>query len=150
MSDAEPRSGLEFLRAMIAGEVAQPPIGGLMNMALVEVSEGRARFTGRPGPEHYNPMGTVHGGYAATLLDSALGCAVQTTLGPAQGYATVDLAVKLFRPLTAETGVVEAVGTVIHVGRTVATAEARLTDAAGRLLAHGTTTCMIFAARGQG
>lgn len=137
-------SGLEYLRAMQTGKVPAPPIAALMNMWLVEVSEGRAVFAAEPAEYHYNPIGSVHGGLAATLLDSALGCAIHSTLPKGLGYTTLEIKVNYLRPMKRETGVVYCEGKVIHVGGRIATAEARLTDEAGKLYAHGTTTCIIM------
>lgn len=138
-------SGLEQMEAIMRSELPPPPIAVLMRMAPVDVGEGRVRFRGEPGEEHYNPIGVVHGGYAATLLDTVLGCAVQTTLPAGRLYTTLSLETKLVRPITRETGPVLAAGSVIHVGRRQATAEARITgEGTGKLLAHGTTTCMVF------
>jgi uncharacterized protein (TIGR00369 family) len=138
-------SGLDYMRAIAAGELPPPPIAVLLNMGPVEFEPGRAVFEGRPGEEHYNPIGVVHGGYAATLLDSALGCSVQTTLPAGVGYTTVSLEVKYVRPLTRDIERVRAAAEVVHRGRRQATAEARLTDAdTGKLLAHATTTCLVI------
>jgi uncharacterized protein (TIGR00369 family) len=137
-------SGLEFLTAMIEGRLPAPPIMQLIGFDLTEVESGRAVFEGTPALKHYNPLGTVHGGYTATLLDSCMGCAVHTTLPKRTGYTTLEFKVSLVRPVTADTGLVRAEGTVISGGRRVATAAGRLTDAGGRLLAHATTTCLIF------
>jgi uncharacterized protein (TIGR00369 family) len=137
-------SGLELLQAMIAGHFPGPPIMELIGFRLIEVETGRAVFAGTPGFQHYNPLGTVHGGYAATLLDSCMGCSVHTTLPKGTGYTTLEFKVSLVRAVTADTGAVRAEGKVISSGRRVATAEGRLTDAGGRLLAHATTTCLVF------
>jgi uncharacterized protein (TIGR00369 family) len=137
-------SGLELLQGMIAGRFPGPPIMRLIGFRLVEVEKERAVFEGTPAFEHYNPLGTVHGGYAATLLDSCMGCAVHTTLPKGTGYTTLEFKVSLVRPITADTGPVRAEGKIISSGRRVATAEGRLTDARGRLLAHATTTCLVF------
>lgn len=137
-------SGLEYLQAMQAGEIPPAPIAVLMGMWIVEVSEGRIVFAAEPAEYHYNPLGTVHGGLAATLLDSALACAIHSTLPAGANYTTLELKVNYLRPMTSETGVVYCEGRVIHVGGRVATAEGRLTDAAGKLYAHGTTTCIIL------
>jgi uncharacterized protein (TIGR00369 family) len=138
-------SGLDYLRAVIAGELGRPPISITMNMAVVELDDGRAVFSGEPGEEHYNPIGVVHGGYAATILDSALGCAVHTTLPAGVGYTSLGLEVKYLRPISRDTGRVLCEGTVVHRGRKQATAEARLTaENTGKLLATGTSTLMIF------
>jgi uncharacterized protein (TIGR00369 family) len=137
-------SGIEYFAAIAAGELPPPPMAVLMRMAPVSWGDGRAVFEGEPSEEHYNPIGVVHGGYAATLLDSALGCAVHTTLPAGAAYTTVALETKFVRPITRETGVVRAEAEVLHRGRTQATAEARLLDAdTGRLLAHATATCLI-------
>ena len=140
-------SGLDYLRAVIAGDLGRPPISITMNMAVVELDDGRAVFSGEPGEEHYNPIGLVHGGYAATILDSALGCAVHTTLPAGVGYTSLGLEVKYLRPISRDTGRVLCEGTVVHRGRKQATAEARLTaEDTGKLLATGTSTLMIFGA----
>lgn len=137
--------GLDALRAIAAGELAPPPIALLMGFAPVEVEEGRAVFTARPGEQHYNPIGLVHGGLAATLLDSVMGCAVQTTLASGEAYTTLELKVNYTRAMTRDTGRVLAEGVIIHRGRRVATAEGRVTaEDSGKLLAHATTTCMIM------
>ena len=141
------RDGLSFLRAMIAGELPAPPMAETLGFRLVAADEGRARFKGEPTFRHYNPIGVVHGGYAATLLDSALGCAVHATLATGEGYTTLELKVNLVRAITEQTGLVIAEGRILHRGRSIATAEGDLRDAAGVLYAHATTTCMVFAAK---
>jgi uncharacterized protein (TIGR00369 family) len=137
-------SGLEFLRKIASGELPPPPIAALMNFALEEVDEGRAIFSVEPAEYHYNPIGVVHGGLAATLLDSALGCAVHSTLPAGAGYTTLEVKVNFLRAMTAETGRVRCEAQVIHIGGRTATAEGRVLDRKGELYAHGTTTCMIF------
>jgi len=137
-------TGLEFLRKIVAGELPRPPISALLNFCVAEVGEGRAVFTAEPAEYHYNPIGVVHGGLAATLLDSAMGCAVHTTLPAGAGYTTLEIKVNYVRPLTAGTGGVRCEARVIHVGGRTATAEGRIVDADGKLYAHGTTTCMVF------
>ena len=137
-------SGLEYLRAMFRGELAPPPILPLLGMEFIEVEEGRAVFALEPDEYHYNPIGTVHGGVACTLFDSAMGCAVHSTLPAGTRYTTLELKVNFLRPLSRETGRVLCEGKTIHVGGRVATAEARLVDTAGQLYGHATTTCMIF------
>lgn len=138
-------SGLAYMEALMAGEIPPPPIAVTMRMSPVEVAFGRAVFEGHPGEEHYNPIGLVHGGYAATLLDSVLGCAVHTTLDAGVGYTTQAVELKFVRPITRDTGTVRAEAEVVHAGRRQATAQGRIIDVAtGKLLAHGTTTCMIF------
>ncbi len=136
-------SGLEQLRALIkAGR--RPPIGDTMGFALVEVDAGRAVFAGTPGPKVYNPLGSIHGGYAATLLDSACGCAVHTRLDATQAYTTLELKIAYHKAMTDRTGEVQAIGTVLSIGRRVAFAEAKLTDAAGKLFASATSTLLIL------
>jgi uncharacterized protein (TIGR00369 family) len=141
---ARTMSGLEFLEAIGRGELPPPPIMALMEIEPVEVGPGRMVFAVTLAEYHYNPIGTVHGGVAATLCDSAMGCAIHTTLPAGVGYTTLELKVNFVRPLTAQTGRVTCEGKVIHVGGRVATAEARVTDAAGTLYAHATSTCLIL------
>lgn len=138
-------SGLELLQAWRGGQLPAPPIGRFMNGGLVEVAFGQVVFEGTPTEDHFNPMGIVHGGYAATLLDSCMGCAVHSTVAAGQTYTTIELKVNYVRPLTDRTGLVRAEGKVIAAGKRIATAEGRLMDRDGRLLAHGTTSCLIFA-----
>jgi uncharacterized protein (TIGR00369 family) len=138
-------TGIEYMNAVVAGELPPPPIAVVMRMRPIEISEGRAIFEGEPGEEHYNPIGVVHGGYAATLLDSALGCSVHTTLEAGVAYTSLGLEAKYVRPITRDTGRVLCEANVLYRGRRQATAEASLTAAdSGKLLAHGTTTCMIL------
>jgi uncharacterized protein (TIGR00369 family) len=136
--------GLEILRKVVAGELPSAPMASLMGYDLVEVSEGRAVFSCLPAEFHYNPAGHVHGGFAATVLDSAMGCAVYSTVDTGSTYTTVELKVNYLRPITVATGPIRGIGTVLHRGRRTAMAEGRLEDAAGRLLAHATTTCLIW------
>lgn len=142
--DVASHTGLEILQRLIDGHYPAPSIGARMNFGLAEVGEGRAVFRGHPGERHLNPLGTVHGGWAATILDSALGCAVHTTMAEGEAYTTVEFKVNLVRPITPRTGLVSCEGKVISRGRTIAVSEARLTDANGKLLAFGTETCSIF------
>jgi uncharacterized protein (TIGR00369 family) len=137
-------SGMEYIRLIFQGELPPPPIADLMGFRGVEFELGRAVFEMTPGPQHYNPIGSVHGGVALTLLDSAMGCAVHTTLEAGVGYTTLEVKTNFVRPITAETGVIRCEGTVLHGGSRVATAEGRLVDSQGRLLAHGSTTCLIL------
>lgn len=137
-------SGLEYLQKIVAGELPRPPISALMNFGLAELGEGRAVFTAEPAEYHYNPIGVVHGGLAATLLDSAMGCAIHTTLPAGAGYTTLEIKVNYVRALTAETGIVRCEAQVIYMGGRTATAEGRVIDDSGKLYAHGTTTCIIF------
>jgi uncharacterized protein (TIGR00369 family) len=138
-------SGLEAWRAIIDGKIAPPPIAALMNMTAVFVEEGRIVFEGEAGEEHYNPIGIVHGGFALTIMDSALGCAVHTMLPAGTTYATTDIQVRMLRPISKATGRVRCEAKVQHVGRTLGVAEATLVDKNGKLLATGTTACAIFA-----
>jgi uncharacterized protein (TIGR00369 family) len=137
-------SGIEYMRAILSGEIPPPPIAWTLGFGLAEVEEGRAAFTLTPAEFHYNPIGVVHGGVAATLLDSAMGCAVHSLLPAGVGYTTLELKVNLLRAITHDTGPVRAEATVLHAGSRTALAEARLVDAAGKLLAHATSTCLIF------
>ncbi len=137
-------SGLDYMNAMMRGEVAPAPIAHLLNMRLIEVENGRSLFTAVPAEYHYNPIGVVHAGFAATLIDSAMGCAVHTTLPAGAGYTTLEFKIHLVRAITVQTGTVTVEGRVVHGGKRMATAEAQLRDSTGKLLAHGTTTCMIF------
>jgi uncharacterized protein (TIGR00369 family) len=137
-------SGVAFLEAIAQGTLPPAPMAELMDFRLCEVEAGRVAFEGRPAACHYNPVGTVHGGYAATLLDSAMGCAVHSVLEAGMGYTTLEIKVNLVRPITVETGPVRAEGSLLHRGRRTATSQARLVDADGRLLAHATCTCLLF------
>lgn len=138
-------TGLELMRGLVDGSFPGAPIGQLMNMRGVDAGPGFVVFEGIPGPEHYNPLGIVHGGFAATLLDSAMGCAVHTTLAAGIGFTSIDINVTYVRAITTATGPVTTRGEIINVGQRVGTARGTLTDADGKLLAHGTTSCLIFA-----
>ena len=142
------RSGLEVLQSMLRGDLPYPPIARTLSFQLVEVGEGRAVFQGTPGADHLNPMGTVHGGWYATLLDSALGCAVHTMMPAGRGYTTAELGVNLVKAIGPKVQRVRAEGKVLHCGRQLATAEARLVGPDGTLYAHATTTCLVFDMRG--
>jgi uncharacterized protein (TIGR00369 family) len=142
--------GIEYLKAIADGSVPPPPIAVLLGFELVEVEEGRAVFAVTPGEFHYNPIGVVHGGLAATLLDSAMGCAVQSTLPVGSGYTTLELKVNFVRAITRDTGPIRCEGRVLHEGRTVATAEGRvIAERTGKLLAHGSATCLVFSTNGH-
>jgi uncharacterized protein (TIGR00369 family) len=143
-SAAMTMSGLEYMQAIERGEIPVPPIAKLMNMGGVEVSAGRVVFSVVPEEYHYNPIGMVHGGLAATILDSALGCTIQTMLPAGVGYSTLELKVNYVRAMTIKTGRVRAIGEMIHMGRTTAIAEAKLLDDQDKLYAFATTTCMIM------
>jgi len=138
------RSGVEFLRAIASGELPQPPISHLVGMGIESVEEGRVVFTLDTGEHQYNPIGSIHGGIFATILDSVLGCAVHSSQPAGRGYTTLELKVSYIRPLTTAVRRVKAVGEVISAGRRVATAEGRIVDDEGRLYAHATTTCLLF------
>ncbi|MDP2249065.1 MAG: PaaI family thioesterase [Hydrogenophaga sp.] len=139
-------NGLQQMQAMLEGLLPYPHIADTMDFALVEVGEGRAVFQGKPQLKHYNPLGSVHGGWYATLLDSALGCAVHTMLPVGRGYTTAELGVNIVRAASHKSGPLRAIGTVLHAGRQLATAEARIVGADGKLYAHATTTCLVFEA----
>jgi uncharacterized protein (TIGR00369 family) len=137
-------TGLQIMQDMLAGKGPWPHIADTLDFALVEVSEGRAVFQGTPQLKHLNPLGTVHGGWYATLLDSALGCAVQTMLPAGRGYTTAELGVNIVRGASLKGGPLRAIGTVLHCGRQLATAEARIVGPDCKLYAHATTTCLVF------
>jgi len=137
-------TGLQMMQAMLRGDLPYAAIAKTLDFLIVEVDEGRAVFQGTPGVAHLNPMGTVHGGWFATLLDSALGCAVHTRMQPGRGYTTAELGVNLVKAITPKVPRVRAEGRVIHCGRQLATAEARLVGPDGTLYAHATTTCLVF------
>jgi uncharacterized protein (TIGR00369 family) len=143
------RSGLELLRGVMTGQLPPPPIGTTLDFFLVEVESGRAVFQGNPKAAFYNPIGSVHGGWASTLLDSCVACAVHSTLPAGKGYTTIELKVNFVRPVMPDSGPMRAEGKVINVGNRIGTAEGRLTDAAGKLYAHATTTCLIFDMAGK-
>ena len=138
------KTGLQTMQAMLAGELPFAAIARTLDFCLIEIGEGRAVFQGKPGPQHFNPMGTVHGGWFATLLDSALGCAVHTLMPAGRAYTTAELSVNIVRALNPDVQRVRAEGTVVHCGRQLATAEARLVGPDGKLYAHATTTCLVF------
>jgi uncharacterized protein (TIGR00369 family) len=138
-------AGLDYILAIAKGLVPPPPIAQLLGMEIVEAEEGRAVFAIEPAEWMYNPLGSVHGGVAATILDSCMGCAVHTTLAAGVGYTTADLHVRYIRSMSADTGRVLAEGKVVHSGKRTATAEGRVfVQSDGRLIAHGTTGCVIF------
>ncbi|MGH3861495.1 PaaI family thioesterase [Actinokineospora sp.] len=137
-------SGLELMRAMISGDVPPPPIMRLLDIKRMEAEEGRVIVEMRAQEFHYNPLGGVHGGVIATLLDTAAACAVHTTLPARTGYTSLDLTTKFLRPASVASGLLRCEGTVISRGRRTALAQAQLTDEAGRLLAHATSSCLIF------
>lgn len=138
------RTGLEVLQALLSGELPAPPIGETLDFLPIEVERGRALFQGRPQRRHYNPLGTVHGGWFATLLDSCMGCAVHTTMPVGRAYTTGELKINIVRPLSDKVPLVRAEGRVIHEGRRMSTADGRLFGADGKLYAHGSTTCFVY------
>lgn len=138
------KNGLELMQAMLRGEIPYAAIAKTLDFTILEVESGRAVFQGTPGPAHLNPMGTIHGGWYATLLDSALGCAIHTMMPPERGYTTAELGVNLVKAIGPRVQRVRAEGKVIHCGRQLATAEARLYGPDGTLYAHATTTCLVF------
>ncbi|HKD14618.1 MAG TPA: PaaI family thioesterase [Candidatus Angelobacter sp.] len=142
--EAKALSGYELMKRIQEGELPVPPIGKVFNFRLAEVEPGRAVFTGQPSFDYYNPIGSVHGGYAATLLDSCMGCAVHSTLPAGVGYTTLEIKVNFVRPILENTGMLRAEGKIISGGKRIGTAEGRVVDSEGRLYAHGTTTCLIF------
>jgi uncharacterized protein (TIGR00369 family) len=137
-------SGLEFVQGLVDGTLPLNTIARTLGYEVTEAVSGRVVVTAEPSGNHLNPAGTVHGGFAATLLDSCMGLAVQSTLERGVGQTTLEFKISLLRPITPETGAIRAEGMVLSRGRRVGTAEGRLTDGSGRLLAHGTTTCLIF------
>lgn len=138
------RTGMQMFEAIFAGELPPAPIGDTLDFVPIHIEPGAAVFQGRPQRRHYNPLGTVHGGWFATLLDSAVGCAVHSTLPAGKGFTTLELKINMVRPLNDRVPLVRAEGKVIHAGRQVATAEGRIVGPDGKLYAHATTTCLIF------
>jgi uncharacterized protein (TIGR00369 family) len=138
------RTGMQMFEAIFAGELPPAPIGDTLDFVPIHIEPGAAIFQGRPQRRHYNPLGTVHGGWFATLLDSAVGCAVHSTLPAGKGFTTLELKINMVRPLNDLVPLVRAEGKVIHAGRQVATAEGRIVGPDGKLYAHATTTCLIF------
>ena len=144
------KTGMEIIQAMLAGVLPYSHMAETLDFALIAVEPGKATFQGTPQLKHYNLMGTVHGGWYATLLDSAVGCAVHTLMEPGQGYTTAELSLNIVRAASRETGPLRAIGTVIHCGRQLATAEGRIVGPDGKLYAHATTTCLVFDLAGRG
>ena len=138
------KPGMALFEAMFAGELPRPPIGQTLDFLPIQIAPGHAVFQGRPGPQHYNPMGSVHGGWFAALLDSALGCVVHAALPAGKGYTTLELKVNMIRALSAKVPRVRAEGRVIHLGGQTATADARLVGPDGKLYAHASSTCLVF------
>ncbi len=138
------KTGLERLEAQLRGDLPYPPISDTMDFFMVDIAFGQATFQGTPQVKHYNPIGGVHGGWFATIMDSAFGCAVLSALEVGYGFTTAELSVNYVRAANASTGPLRAIGKVVHCGRQIATAEARIVDANGKLYAHGTSTCLVF------
>ena len=151
VSDDQQRtmSGLQFVQGLVSGTLPLNPMAETLGYDIVDVSSGRVVITATPTSAHLNPAGGVHGGFSATLLDSCMGLAVHSTLDKGFGQTTLEFKISFVRPLTSETGAVRAEGRVISRGRRVGTAEGRLTDAQGRIIAHATTTCLIFEYEGR-
>lgn len=141
--EARRMSGLEYLRAIRDGRFPPPPIARLLGQTLVEIEEGRAVFEITPDEKHYNPIGLVHGGLLATVLDSAMGCAVHSVLPAGTGYSTLEIKVNYTRPALSDTGLLRCEARIVHRGKQTATAEGAVRDAQGRVYAHGTTTCLL-------
>ena len=137
-------SGVQVFEAMFSGRIPYPPIAETNDFLPIEAAPGRAVFQGRPQLRHYNPLGTVHGGWIATLLDSCVGCAVHASLPAGKAYTTAELKVNYVRPVTERVGLVRAIGSVIHLGGRMATADGRLVGPDGKLYAHASTTCFIY------
>ncbi len=137
-------SGMQIMQAMLCGDLPLAHIGLTMDFVMISVSPGQAIFQGTPQTKHLNPMGTVHGGWYATLLDSAVGCAVHTMMAPGRGYTTAEISVNLVRGAPVGKEPLRGIGQVLHCGKQLATAEGRIVDAAGKLYAHATTTCLVF------
>jgi uncharacterized protein (TIGR00369 family) len=137
-------AGIDYMRAILEERIPAPPIAKLLGFSIDEINEGHVVFSVEPGEHHYNPIGVAHGGLAATLLDSVMGCSVHTMLPKGRAYTTLEIKVNYVRALTATTGRVRAIGKLIHLGGRVATAEGRIVDAADKLYAHGTTTCLVL------
>ena len=140
-------TGLAFLQGLLDGDHPPPPFSRATGIYLREIAEGRVIFAGTPSAEFLNPIGTVHGGWTSAILDSAMACAVHSTLKPGEGYTTVEMKINFVRPILPDLGEITCEGVLIHRGGTIATSEGKLLDAKGRLLAHGTETCMILQAR---
>ena len=143
-------SGVDFLTGVMDGRFPHPPISSPMQMHLSQVENGSVMFVSEPSDQLLNPIGSIHGGYAMTLLDSCMACAVHSTLRAGEAYITVEVKVNMVRPIQPDTGEIRAEGTVIHRGRTIATADGKLHTKSGKLLAHATTTCSIMAAPNGG
>ena len=138
------KTGLEIMQSILRGDFPTPPIANTLDFCMIHIEEGHAVFQGTPGPKHLNPLGTIHGGWISTLLDSALGCSVHTKMPVGRGYTTAELSVNIVRALSPKIERVRAIANVLHCGRQLATAEAKLVGPDGTLYAHATTTCLVF------
>ncbi|WP_019645059.1 PaaI family thioesterase [Novispirillum itersonii] len=145
LAEISAEDGMTYLNGILEGRHPAPPIARTLGFGLGEISPGHAVFEGTPTEDHYNPIGTVHAGFAATLLDSCMACSVHTTLKAGEAYTTLEFKINLVRAITVKTGPVRAIGTLIHRGSRIATAEGKLVDADGKIYATATTTCMIMA-----
>ncbi|MES2402291.1 MAG: PaaI family thioesterase [Pseudomonadota bacterium] len=143
-ADVAGKTGMEIMEAMLSGALPYPHIAETLDFSLMEVAPGKAVFQGTPQLKHYNPLGSVHGGWYATLLDSAVGCAIHTMMPAGRGYTTAELSVNIVRAASHKSGPLRAIGTVIHCGKQLATAEGRIVGPDGKLYAHATTTCLVF------
>jgi uncharacterized protein (TIGR00369 family) len=143
-------SGLDVLRGMIAGDLPTPPFSRATRIFLTEAEPGKVVFKGEPSADFFNPLGAVHGGWTASILDSVMACAVHSTLKPGEAYTTLEFKLHFCRPIMPETGIVRAEGLILSRGRRAATSEGKLFDGNGKLLAHGTETCLIFDMPGSG
>jgi uncharacterized protein (TIGR00369 family) len=138
------KTGLQQMQAMLAGEMPYPHIADTMDFGLIEIAEGRAVFQGTPQLKHYNPLGSVHGGWYGTLLDSCMGCAVHSAMPVGKAYTTAEYSINIVRAASHQSGPLRAIGTVLHAGKQLATAEGRIVGPDGKLYAHATTTCLVF------
>lgn len=135
---------IDIFKKMIARELPAPPVGESFDFLLTEIGDGRAVFEGKPQQKFYNPLGTIHGGFICTLLDSAMACAIHSTLEAGKGSTSVEIKVNFVRPIFEQTGILKAVGETINVGKQIASSEGKIIDENGKIYAHGTTTCFIF------
>ena len=147
LKEVHGQAGLEFLRGISAGRYPMPPMSAVIPIAPLEIELGRAAFRAVPDERFYNTIGSIHGGYAATLLDTVMGCAVHSTIKAGEGYASLEIKISYHKPITPQTGELRVEGRIVSRGARVAAAEGRITDAEGELLASGTTTCLIFAVK---
>jgi uncharacterized protein (TIGR00369 family) len=150
LSELAHLSGLAMLRGMIDGSLPAPPFAITTAITMTSAEDGRVVFEGEPKSSFFNPLGSIHGGWTATIMDSVMACAVHSTLKPGEGYTTLEFKLHFCRPIMPGTGIVRAEGIVLSRGRRAATSEGKLYDSAGKLLAHGTETCLVFDMPGRG